>query len=399
MQTTLLTLLYHNKIFFDKKLISSFGLDSLRYTDIKTRQEHLIEDGAEPADNNHEFNFDSLLEYCFSKLQDSVLSISEESYSKLDIKTKESLCNTLGISVPKKQTEFKNIVDISRAQITKPKKKYHKLGFSKIDEVFNNVGLPEGTFNVIVAESNAGKTTFLCNLAYNYAKQGLRVGYITFEETEDDITNRIIQNILSVSKSHVLNNLDTIHQSIAYHRDVDIFKRIFVEAKDPSTCSVSEYLTTHNTDCFDILLIDYQTHFEKDLKKDIHTEEQRIAIELATYAKNNPITIWTGAQINRSGYKKTDVGMENIGSSLGTVKIANNVFILILETSSDFDNIKNNETDAIVSFFIDKNREGVNKQKVFNCLNKTNQRFESPKQENTIEQQKPRAVPAKVVKR
>ena len=70
------------------------------------------------------------------------------------------------------------------------KRKAVQTGFSAIDKYFD--GAAPGRLAILAAETSAGKSTFALNLAYNVARRGGVVLYVSLEMTADEIMRRML---------------------------------------------------------------------------------------------------------------------------------------------------------------------------------------------------------------
>lgn len=63
-------------------------------------------------------------------------------------------------------------------------------GVNELDELIGHIG--KGTVSVVAGASGQGKSTWAINMAYNAAKNGLHIVYISLEMAERDILNKFI---------------------------------------------------------------------------------------------------------------------------------------------------------------------------------------------------------------
>jgi len=237
-------------------------------------------------------------------------------------------------------------------------------GFSCIDSAFGG-GIEAGTYNILTAESNIGKTTILVNLAINFAKQGKRVLFLSFEETTHSIKRRFVQNIVGVDMRSV-NKLTDYQLALANSK----LKNITIVSKPSGSLSVTEFLNIPNINSHDIYILDYYVHFRINPKNDTHEEVGRISKSLMAFAKDQKKQVWTAAQVNREGYSRKDMSLTTIGKSLESVQVADTVFgcRVIEELISD---------DGYgLELKILKDRQGANRKKPLTfTINKTYQRM------------------------
>lgn len=70
------------------------------------------------------------------------------------------------------------------------KEKYLKTGIPGFDKLFDH-GIPAGKAILIEGSPGTGKTIFCLQTAYNTCKQGKKVLYMSFEESEDSLTEHM----------------------------------------------------------------------------------------------------------------------------------------------------------------------------------------------------------------
>lgn len=76
---------------------------------------------------------------------------------------------------------------------------FHISQFNRI----TNGGIPRKTLTVPVAGTNVGKTAFLCDMAANGLRSGKNILYVTFEMSEEFISQRVDANILATPMDDV----------------------------------------------------------------------------------------------------------------------------------------------------------------------------------------------------
>lgn len=220
-------------------------------------------------------------------------------------------------------------------------------GFQSIDTLYNG-GISKDSYNLILSQSNVGKTTVLLNLASNYAKANLKVHFLTFEESLPAIISRLTQNEMSIGMNDfkLMNNFQKTQ-----FKSSKIAKNIIVESRPSSSITIDDYISLLDKTDFDILIIDYFTHFQKNQKIDITTEYRRISDTLSSFAKSSKKTIWSAAQATRDSYGKMPK-LEDTGSSLAAVLVADNVWAIMRGATTEGDDIS-------LKMSIRKERQGV----------------------------------------
>ena len=92
-----------------------------------------------------------------------------------------------------------------RKKISK-KGEYLKTGISGFDKLFEH-GIPSGKAVLIEGSPGTGKTIFCLQTAYNTCKQGKKVLYMSFEESEDSLTEHMEDfgwNAIEIQKKGLL---------------------------------------------------------------------------------------------------------------------------------------------------------------------------------------------------
>lgn len=76
-----------------------------------------------------------------------------------------------------------------------------RLGYGELDAILKP-GLLPGQVMVVLAKTGAGKTVFLCNLAYNMAIDGKHVLFVSLEMTREEIYDRLLRIYLFWNPRH-----------------------------------------------------------------------------------------------------------------------------------------------------------------------------------------------------
>lgn len=249
------------------------------------------------------------------------------------------------------QTKFSSITDIFDSVIADVPDLI-ETGFPTIDSAYNG-GISKDSYNLILSQSNVGKTTVLLNLAANYAKKNLKVHFLTFEESLAAIVSRLTQNEISIG----INDFRLMND---YQKDKfkisKVASNITVEAMPSSSLTVDGYVQRLEKSDFDILIIDYFTHFQKAPKVDVTSEYKRFSETLSSFATSSKKTIWSAAQATRDSYGKQPK-LEDTGSSIASVQAANNVWSIMRGEAT--------ENEYALKLAIIKERQGVDTSRVF----------------------------------
>lgn len=187
-------------------------------------------------------------------------------------------------------------------------------------------GFSQGTLNVFVAGTNAGKTLFMCHLAASYLNQGFNVLYVTLEIAEEEIAKRIDSNLMNIKISDI-HSLDKnkFLSKIERIRSKTI-GNLKIKQYPPASANVnhlrallSELQLKKNFNP-DVIFIDYLGICASSRLKPNESSYgyyKSVAEELRGLAIERKVPLITNHQLNRSGQYNTDVDLENISESHG----------------------------------------------------------------------------------
>lgn len=197
-------------------------------------------------------------------------------------------------------------------------------------EMFNKItngGIPRKTLNVILAGTNVGKTLAMVHMAAQYMMQGKNVLYVTFEMSEEAISNRIDANLFD----------KTVHE-VEHMDKINFYKGIqTLHSKTHGKLIVKEYPTSgahvgHMRQLLqelrlkknfvpDVIMVDYIGIMASARVKLANTNSyfyiKAIAEELRGLAVEYDVPIWSAVQVNRQGYGDSDFDLTNTAESFG----------------------------------------------------------------------------------
>lgn len=209
-------------------------------------------------------------------------------------------------------------------------------------EVLNDItggrGLTRKTLNVILAGINCGKTGFMCHLAAGYAKMGYHVLYITLEMQEEKIALRLDANIFNVpmhdikrmEKADYISKIDAINQKT--------FGKIIVKEYPTGSAHAGHFAHTLNelkakkNFIPDVIVVDYIGICASSRVglNGVNSYQylKYVSEELRALAFNYDAVVWTGVQLNRSGFDSEDVDMTDVADSFGIPATADTILAL-----------------------------------------------------------------------
>jgi len=193
------------------------------------------------------------------------------------------------------------------------------------------------TLSVIAAATGVGKSLLMTDLISGMLKDGKNILIVSMEMQDKEMMKRIHANTLNL-KINELQNLSPDNIRIAF----DNFKKNEIGklmVKEYPTGSFSPLMLDGLIDAykieknieFDIVFLDYLGIMKSDLitpSAGLYSYLKSIVEETRSIAVQRNIPIVSASQLNRSGINNTEVGMDSISDSIGTVQTAD--FILFL---------------------------------------------------------------------
>jgi hypothetical protein len=197
-------------------------------------------------------------------------------------------------------------------------------------EFFNKItngGLPDKTLTVFLAGVNVGKTQLMCHCAGNNLRDGFNVLYITLEMSQEEIAKRIDANLLDVAMDDLaVLPKDVYDKKIQKLRDKTKGKLI-VKEYPTSQGHVGHFrhllneLRLKKNFIPDIIYIDYinicASSRIKRGQANSYEYIKAIAEEMRGLAVEFEVPIATATQLNRTGFKSSDIDMTDTAESFG----------------------------------------------------------------------------------
>lgn len=198
--------------------------------------------------------------------------------------------------------------------------------WSGLDRYTNN-GIPkEGKFlGLILAQSGLGKSLFLSNLAVNFLRQGLTVGVISLEMSENVYAQRFSAHISG-------DNINRLKETTSSSREK--IERFYKE-HPTANLIIKEYpprsINSRNIDCYlerlrehgiklDVLIVDYLNLVVPNRKSDnMFQDGMLVSEELRALSYKWEIPIMSAVQANTEGMGNENIDMENVSQSRGIV--------------------------------------------------------------------------------
>ena len=188
-------------------------------------------------------------------------------------------------------------------------------------------GVSQKTLNVFMGSTGVGKTLVLCHCAASQLIMGHNVLYITLEMAEEKIAERIDANLLDIPINDLI-----IHSRERYLSKIEKLKkktngRLIIKEYPTTSAGASHFryllreLKVKKSFVPNIIYIDYLnlcTSTRASLKNgNSYNYIKSIAEELRGLAVEEKVPIVSATQVNRQGFKSSEIGMENTSDSFG----------------------------------------------------------------------------------
>ena len=254
------------------------------------------------------------------------------------------------------------------------KRKSVQTGFEVLDKYFD--GAAPGRLAILAAETSAGKSTFALNLAYNVARRGGVVLYVSLEMTANEIMRRMLANAANV-KMDVL-------ATMAETQDVDAIQDVMETAEDLKRLKMFLWCKSISAQRIvnkikqtksvygrcDLVVIDYLQLLTNGRRTETREREVAdISRTLALAAIQEDTCVFALSQVNRQvdARETSELFLSDIRESAAPTHDASGVFFLYPIEDTDADVVK-------YKLKIAKNRNGRTGARTI-IFNKPKQRF------------------------
>jgi len=222
-------------------------------------------------------------------------------------------------------------------------------GWSNIDKILSG-GWDLSTFNVIMGETNVGKSMWLHNIGVNASKQGKVIVIITLEMTSRKVMKRLGAMKLKID----INQYDELSKDPTFiktkinqskNKNNGIFNtdkpgKIFVKKFNTGDCSVIDIdnyinkLQEAKNLKVDMVLVDYINIMtvdstSKDIKNNLYLKGKHLAEGLRYLADKYNTVIITATQLDRAVWGANDVKLNDIPESKAIAETADSVWAII----------------------------------------------------------------------
>lgn len=238
-----------------------------------------------------------------------------------------------------------------------------------MQEIDSRVHLRPGGMNVIGAAPGRGKTALALQIAYNQSKN-YRVGYYTLEADDDQLFERLLASVSSVSMDQLTNKKTLTkydYDRIGSAASQLATRKLWIQSAHGWTVDeIFHHAVAHR---YDVIFIDYLQLVTCNAK-DRTQEVAKISMRIHTLAQRNKILVHALSQVSRdfkSDKKSEEIGMSDLRESGQIEQDADTIMLLYLATKGNFSGHR--------QLKIAKNKQGRTGQLELNWYGET-QRFE-----------------------
>lgn len=204
-----------------------------------------------------------------------------------------------------------------------------------------NIATGGGTkqgLHLVMAQSNSAKTTLLCNIAIDALKEGKNVVFITMEESELDIRERIDANLLDM-RTEELRKAGTTLSTPFQHLMNNSMGDLKIKSYGPMAANCIDYKSQLDDwrvkDNFipDLIVHDSITITAPNSKntEGLYSVGKSVSEELKALGVHYDIPVWSAVQTGRQAYGASSLDMESVSSSISIMQVATTVIGLSLD--------------------------------------------------------------------
>lgn len=234
-------------------------------------------------------------------------------------------------------------------------------GFKWLDKILDGGILHKGkALYVVSAATNVGKSVMLTNIACNALAQNRRVVIFTLEMSEHVYAKRISSCLTKIPLKQLKDNPENLIESIKDYKRIHGQSKLLIKeypTKSASAATLKAYITKLQQQkqfIPDLIIIDYLNLLKPSVTTgNSYMDIKSITEEIRSLAYMlDGIPVITATQLNRSGYKQDNPGIETTSESMG---LAHTADVQMSLWADDTD-----KELGILRLGMQKNRFGVN---------------------------------------
>lgn len=214
--------------------------------------------------------------------------------------------------------------------------KLYPTGCKSMDEMIGG-GLHPKSISLIMAPTNVGKTLIMCSISAALLLAGKKVLYVSFEDSEVKIGQRIMQNLFDITQSE-LRSLSKEAYGKIWQKNVKQIGHNKLVIKEYSEGCINALalkalireLKEKRGFVPDVLVVDYigcmvpNGRVSTDMND--NSKLRSVCAEVRSIGMELDIPVLSAAQSNRGGYGKGEIGLDDAADSFGQTMKADVIF-------------------------------------------------------------------------
>ena len=209
-------------------------------------------------------------------------------------------------------------------------------GCRSIDEMIVG-GLYRKSISLILGSTYTGKTLFMCSSASALLLAGLRVLYVSFEDSEVKIGQRIMQNLFDINQTELRALSKEAYKKLWMKNTQQIGHNKLVIKEYSEGCinalalkALIRELRDKRGFVPDVLIVDYIgcmiPNGRPNANENDNSKLREICAQVRSIGMEMDIPVLSAAQSNRGGYGKGEIGLDDAADSFGQTMKADVIF-------------------------------------------------------------------------
>lgn len=209
-------------------------------------------------------------------------------------------------------------------------------GCKSLDEMIGG-GLHTKALIEVMASTNVGKTLVLCSITSALVLGGWKVLYVSFEDSEVKVGQRIMQNIFDITQNELRALNKEAYAKLWKKRASGIGHNKLVIKEYSEGCinalaikALIQELKEKRGFVLDALVIDYIgcmiPNGRPNPSENDNSKLREICAQVRSIGMEMNIPVLTAAQSNRGGYGKAELGLDDAADSFGQTMKADVIF-------------------------------------------------------------------------
>jgi replicative DNA helicase len=222
-----------------------------------------------------------------------------------------------------------------------------KCGFETIDHMLSG-GWDISTLNVIMAQTNGGKSLWMQNFAVRSANMGHNVLYITLEMSERKVMKRLGAMRLKIpindydNQSKDIDMIKTKIRNLSKAEGGDIFEKkvgkIITKFWAAGTATVNDFdnyiqkLKEKRDIKIDLIIVDYITLVATNkgaMADNLYTKGKSLSEALRAMGAKYKCPVITGVQVAKDAWNASDITLESVPESKAIAETSDTFFCII----------------------------------------------------------------------